>query len=355
MRRSLLCLAAALVALLVTAAPAVAAGRPQEAAASTACTVTDPRLIGLSGLAVTADGYVAISDSNIDKTKIRIFYLDAQCRYVRSIGYPTSAYDPEDLAVGRDGTLYVADIGDNGRTRRSIGIWRLPPGSTRPQLYRYTYPDGAHDAEALLLAADDTPIVVTKDPLVANVYVPTGPADPSGTPVALRKVGTFTPEVTGTPNGVGTVGDVLVTGGANSPDRSRVALRTYADAYEWAVPDGDVVKAITTGRPQRTPLPGEPQGESIAYSRDGTQIFTVSDVETDPLSTPILRYPANPAAATAPSTSPSTTRSSVPTRPPPAGASSTHRLGPVLAAGGVAAVGIAVIGVVWARRRRTPR
>ena len=51
------------------------------------------------------------------------------------------------------------------------------------------------------------------------------------------------------------------------PDR--VALRTYTAAYEWDVPDGDVVKAITTATPRITPLPDEPQGESIAYTADG--------------------------------------------------------------------------------------
>ena len=35
------------------------------------------------------------------------------------------------------------------------------------------------------------------------------------------------------------------------------------------MPDGDVVKAITTTTPRVTPLPDEAQGESIAYTADG--------------------------------------------------------------------------------------
>ncbi len=58
----------------------------------------------------------------------------------------------------------------------------------------------------------------------------------------------------------------MITGAAVSPDRSRVVLRTYAEAYEWDVTDGDVVKAITSGVPRVTPLPDEPQGEAIAYT-----------------------------------------------------------------------------------------
>src|SRR5690242_15082246 len=92
------------------AAPWQAAPAEAQTSAATVGTATDSRLIGLSGLGVTAGGYVAISDSNVDKSAIRIFYLDSRCGLVRSVGYPTSAYDPEDLAIGRDGTLYVADI-----------------------------------------------------------------------------------------------------------------------------------------------------------------------------------------------------------------------------------------------------
>jgi hypothetical protein len=76
-----------------------------------------------------------------------------------------------------------------------------------------------------------------------------------------------------------------------------VVLRTYADAFEWDVVGGDVAKAITTGKPRITPLPNEPQGESITYSRDGRYFITASDL---PAGRPaaLLRYtPAAPAAA----------------------------------------------------------
>jgi hypothetical protein len=286
------------------------------ATARTVCTITDKRLIGLSGLVVTATGFVAVSDSNIDKEAIRIWYLDRHCHYLRAIGYPTSAYDPEDLALGRDGTLYVADIGDNDRTRTRIAMWRLRPGDRVPKLFRYAYPDGPHDAEALILAAGDTPVFVTKDPMVAGLYAPTGPPDPSGTPVALAKVGTFALTPSGATSGVGPLGGFVVTGGANSADRREVALRSYTDAYEWDVPDGDVVKAITTDRPRITPLADEPQGESIAYAPDGAHFYTVSDQETVPARSSILEYPSAAAVTRpAPAAAPQTTRA-------------THRAGP---------------------------
>jgi hypothetical protein len=284
-------------AVVVTGPPAVAAA----AGARIACTVTDHRVVGLSGLVVTDNGYLSISDSNIDKGAIRVWFFDKKCQVTRSISYPTSAYDPEDMAIGRDGTIYVADIGDNHQERDSIAIWRIPPGSSRPHIYRYTYPDHPHDAEAMLLAADDTPIVITKDFGVGEIFVPTAPGDPSGRPVGLKRVGAFTPGRTKTPNFLGAFGSTLITGGANSRDRTRVALRTYADAYVWHVPDGNVVKAITTTTPSIVPLPDEAQGESIAFDPSGTHLYTVSDREVEPVKTPILAYALPVASASPPS------------------------------------------------------
>ncbi len=320
---------------------------PASATRQTVCTVTDHRVIGLSGLIVTKTGFISISDSNIDKSKIRIWYLDQNCHVVTSIGYPTSAYDPEDAAIGRDGTLYVADIGDNGRSRSTIAVWSLPPGHKIPTITRYAYPDGPHDAEAMLLAADDTPIFVTKDPITAGIYTPSAPG-------VLRKVGMFTLTPTDTPSGVGALGGFVVTGGANSPDRRKVALRSYNDAYEWDVPDGNVVTAITTTPPRISPLPNEPQGEGIAYGLDGASFYTVSDQEVAPIRTAIRRYPsalvassAAPIRSAAPTVSPSVSAS-------PAGGSggrSTRSPLLLLVAGGIVLVGGGAWGLSRSRRR----
>jgi hypothetical protein len=57
--------------------------RAAATAATTLHTVDDPRLTGLSGLVATADGYIVESDSDLDKSLIRISWLDARSAYSR--------------------------------------------------------------------------------------------------------------------------------------------------------------------------------------------------------------------------------------------------------------------------------
>ncbi|GAA1819365.1 hypothetical protein GCM10009682_44920 [Luedemannella flava] len=292
--------AAALALLTAMSAPAAAGpahGAPLSAAEpATRCTFSDPRLQETSGLAETSTGFVAINDSNFEPSKIRIFFLNRSCKIVRSVGYPTAARDPEDLAIDQNGRVWVADIGDNvtADTRReTIALWRLDPAEAKPTIFRLRYPDGPHDAEALVVTADGVPVIITKELQgPAGVYAPSEeliPNDDKG--VALTRVGQFTPQATGTSNPYGASGNNLVTGAAFAPDARHVVIRTYSDAYEFLAPNGDIVKAITTGTPTITPLPDEPQGEAIAYARDGKNFLTVSDA-AEP--TPLLAYAIAP-------------------------------------------------------------
>ncbi|MER7279487.1 hypothetical protein ABT369_34105 [Dactylosporangium sp. NPDC000244] len=275
---------------------------------STVCTMSDPQLTEISGIVATANGYAVINDSNVERSREKIFFLSEQCAVTRSVGYPSSAFDPEDLAIAKDGTLWVADVGDNttltggsGNRRSSIALWSLAPGQNTPVIHRLAYPDGkARDAEALIIDGEGRPVIITKDP-VGEVYTLTQPLPANNAnPAALTRAGSFRPQATGTTNPYGILGTSVVTGAALSPDGKRAVVRTMADAYEFDVTDGNVVDAITGGSvPRITPLPSEPQGEGIAYTRDGAEFLTTSD---QPKASSILRYtpyapPAPPSAA----------------------------------------------------------
>ncbi|GIG88435.1 esterase-like activity of phytase family protein [Plantactinospora endophytica] len=322
MRRLVTLVAAAVLALPVGGSAGEPAAAPppgqvpaglRAAAGTPVCTVDDKRLPEVSGLAATDDGYVVVNDSSDVDNRRRIFFLDRDCAVDRTVRYPSRPRDTEDLTRAPDGTIWIGDIGDNDRVRETVALWKLAPGADSPVLHRVSYPDGAHDAEALLLAADGTPIIVTKDPGTPGLYIPSR-ALRTGQTTPLRKVGQFSLPRSTTSNPFSIFGRQLVTGGAVAPDGSRVVLRTYADALEFDVSGGDVVRAITEGTPRTVPLPDEPQGESIAYSPDGRTLLTLSekgdgDSAADPV---LLRYPTAHQPRPEPSATPSTVPRSVP-------------------------------------------
>ncbi|MEV0902149.1 hypothetical protein [Actinoplanes sp. NPDC049802] len=333
--------------LLVAALTGVPVGMADPA--GTVCRIEDDRLTEISGLVADGRGYVVVNDGVDDASGRRIFFLDRRCAVTRTVRYPSQPRDTEDLARGADGTLWVGDIGDNDRVRDTVAVWRLAPGAKRPALFRLSYPDGPHDAEALLVGADGVPVVVTKDPLTAGVYVPDGELR-AGETTPLRRAGDWgIPIGTGTSNPFGIRGRAVVTGGAVSADGRRVALRTYADAFEFDAPDGDVVRAITEGEPTTLALPDEPQGESLAYSADGTALLTVSEGEGG---VPLLRYPLAEPAAAAPSPSPSLSPSPAAAPAVAGGEGRRLPLQPVIAALGLLAIA-GMGGLVIARRRRS--
>lgn len=253
---------AAVLIALALAPPALA-----EPVAAPVCTPDDPGLSELSGLAGDARRWFALSDGG---TRLRVSVLDpVDCGLLDVVTNGVDPYDVEDLALAADGALWLADIGDNDRDRRSVALHRLTRDGAAT-VYRLTYPDGAHDAEALLLGRDGVPYVVTKEVVgEAGVYRPSGPLRAPG-PTPLTQVAAVRISGTDTPGGpLGRLGSVLVTGGAVSADGRVVALRTYTDAYLFAAPDGDVAAALRRA-PVRIPLPGEPAGEALALLPDGT-------------------------------------------------------------------------------------
>lgn len=339
---------------------------PEAVPGEQQCATDDYRLPALSGLVALDDGYAVVNDGNskiVAYEAMAVHLLDQDCQIQQSIPLPLMR-DPEDLALDReDQVLWVADTGDNfqdtgEQERPNVALWRIELSGDRvPVIYRFSYPDGAKDAEALILDGDGTPIIVSREVGTARLYRPDGELTPSQGPqdtVPLEQVGEFSPPDTGTPHALGRLARQVVTGGANSPDGSRVVLRTLTDAFEFEVTDGDVVAAISSAEPTITPLPDEPQGEAIDYSPDGEYFLTVSDTYFFEGVTPvILRYtPAEPP--------PEPTPTAVAAQEPaPDNRSLLDRLGfqgiinIVIGVGivGLLMVAAGIVGIVRARRR----
>lgn len=345
--------------------PTPEAAPPEAVPGEEVCAVTDSRLVELSGLVAFEDGYAVVNDSSLSADRVGVFLLDQGCQVTDQIGYPSPPLDPEDLAWDRESNvLWVGDTGDNfeltgQEPRPSAALWRIDlDGDRTPVIHRFSYPDGPRDAEALLLDGEGTPIIVTRTIGVAELFVP-GELRPSSGPddtVPLEAVGEVSlpePE-TEVQHRLGAVARQLITGGANAPDGSAVVLRSYTDAFEFDVADGDVVGALTTAEPRITPLPDEPQGEAITYLPEGQQFLTVSEVpeEDDTGYTPLL---LSYAPVAAPEPEPTATEA-----PPAAGGGGGGGLfndlqdfiNVIAAVGviGLVLVGAGVFGIIRARR-----
>ncbi|SOE03738.1 hypothetical protein [Blastococcus haudaquaticus] len=299
MRGRLLATGGVLGAGLVLGSVVPAAAEDAAAAPAVQCQITDPRLAELSGLVAVGDRLLAMNDGG---EQLAVHLLDAACQVIEVHTAAIDPYDPEDMAVAADGTVWFADTGDNNGVRGTVALLALRPDGTTG-VYRLTYPDGPHDAEALLLAPDGTPYVVTKELLGASgVYSPAAALADGGT-VALAKVASVNLTLTGTAGGpVGQAGQLLVTGGAVATDGKHLALRTYTDAYVWTLAGNDVVGALA-GQPVRIPLPDSPQGEAISFTADGLGLLVASEMLPSDL-TRVSLTPELAAAAQAPPAGP---------------------------------------------------
>ncbi|SDH12766.1 hypothetical protein SAMN05216553_116119 [Lentzea fradiae] len=302
----------------------------------------------LSGLASDGKQFYAVNDS--DDGTLRIQVMGRDCVVTRTITAPINPYDVEDLALTPDGTLWASDTGDNNKSRPTVALHKVSP-SGAVEVFRFTYPDGKHDAEALIVDKSGTPYIITKEPLgSALVYRPAAPLR-TDAPVPLEQVARVSLSTTDTPGGPleGKLDSRLVTGAASTADGSVIALRTYTDAYLYPVPGGDVVKALE-GDPVRIPLPDEPQGEAIAFDPDGTLLSASEGVGT-PIravaGAAALAQPIVPATTSAP---PAAESGDDQVQAAPPSSSSWQNWPLALSLGGVVLVVALVIGLRMRRR-----
>jgi hypothetical protein len=207
------------------------------------------------------------------------------------------ARDWEDISIGPGpqpdtSYLYIGDIGDNNDVRQDVVVYRVPepeltadtrkltkakPGTTEPaEAIRLRYPDGPHDAEALLVHPVTGHIYIVIKLLIADPAVfEAAPPFPSGKTITMTRIGTVhVPSLFGG----------VVTGGSVSPDGQRVALCDYFQGYELVLPPrsnnfNDIWKQRMIG----FDLGKRKQGESIAYRLDGKALLATSEGRRSPV------------------------------------------------------------------------
>ncbi|MGH3383395.1 MAG: hypothetical protein ACRDO1_02325 [Nocardioidaceae bacterium] len=298
MRQLAALFAAGLVLLSAAGASAADSRGPRFSAAQTSCTIEDGRLGSISGAVAVDEGFLVTLDRGA-----AIVNVSRDCAFAstrRLAG--ADAFDVEDLAVGPDGTVWLADIGGNRTPRRNIALFGLTADDTVVTA-RFAYPGGTHDAEAAVVTMDSVLVVFTKERGTSQVYRARLPGAETTDPVPLRKVGEVDlAAIGGRP---GTEGSLLVTGAALSPDGRHVTLRTYTDAYEWEIVDGDVARTVVSTEPVPVGRLRQQQGEAVSYTPDGSRLVAFSEQ----LPSPVLEV-----EITRPLVRPASTRQQLPTR-----------------------------------------
>lgn len=264
---------------ILLSAPVVTA----SAADDVAFTIRDPRVTESSGLTrdTDADVYWTVNDSGDEGT---VYGVRPDGNVEGIVGFRAQPRDVEAVAM-HDGALYVADIGDNGSRRDFVTVYWLnsptPDNKTVPyRAYDFSYPDGPHDAETLLVDGNGRLYVVTKG-LKGGIYQ--APRNPSRQGV----------------NKLIRVADApaFVTDGAFLDD-DRIVLRTYVSL--------EVLDASTYETLARDAAPVQKQGESVSVTLDGKALLVGSEGKNSQVlqvDVPSKIGEAPSAASTPPSTS----------------------------------------------------
>jgi hypothetical protein len=203
--------------------------------------------------------------SHNDSGEPLLFAFDADGALRGRVRVPNATVeDWEDVSAARcaaGNCLYIADIGDNEESRRQITVYRIAepqPGDTASaaaEILTATYPDGAHDAEALFIV-NDVVYVVIKGPSSGLYRFPTPVR--AGATMPLQRVAELPLK--------------RVTDAETSSDGAWVMVRNGEEVAFYRA--ADVARG---GAPAITvPLQDlkEPQGEGVAMDAAGTLYLT---------------------------------------------------------------------------------
>jgi hypothetical protein len=220
-----------------------------------AFTIKDARITESSGLAVDSAGniYWTVNDSG-DRGVAYGLGLDGKVQ--GTLNFRAQPVDVEAVAV-HDNRLYVGDIGDNTSSRSFIRVFffnnpRANGLTVTYHAYDFRYPDGPHNAEALLVNESGRLFIVTKGQAGA-IYA--GPKKPDRQGInKLKKVGSAPSDVTD---------------GTFLPGGDKIALLTYTTV---TVLDASTNEVLASSR-----IPHQQQAESLTLSLDEQSLLVGSE------------------------------------------------------------------------------
>ena len=127
----------------------------------------------------------------------------------------------------------------------------------------FQYPDGSHDAEAILLDNSTKDIyIITKRDAKSKIYK-----------LSYPQSTTFI----NTADSVGELSFTGAVGAAISPDGTELLVKTYTNVFYWKRKAGESIATALQRTPVTLDYIAEPQGEAICFKRDNSAFFTLSE------------------------------------------------------------------------------
>jgi hypothetical protein len=194
----------------------------------------------------------------------RAFRIDLSGEIVEERSLPdASAIDWEDISSSPDGTIWLADTGDNFRFRPSVRLYGFrEDGTGDTEIRRFTYPDGPQDVEALAV-----------DPVEGTVFVFS-----KGDSSTVYRV----PEDGGDAEVVATLPLATVTAAELSPDGVTLAVHTLRTTHLWRRASVDEPWSEVLARTADCSIDAGP-GEAVTFTLDGASLVTVAEGDGSPL------------------------------------------------------------------------
>ncbi|MEM0912691.1 MAG: hypothetical protein AAGJ37_17080 [Pseudomonadota bacterium] len=186
------------------------------------------------------------------------------------------ARDWEDVAINVENDIpyiYVAEIGDNRGQYQDKYIYRFPEPSldgdeikiviSDIDTIQFAYPVKARDAESLMVDP------ITKDIVIISKREKFSKIFELKYPYSKEEINVLV-EIGELPFRNTVAGDI-------SPDGQKVLVKTYDEVFFWRRQNGESIAELLTKASVRVPYQREPQGEAIAWSREGDAFYTLSE------------------------------------------------------------------------------
>ncbi|MDN3205894.1 hypothetical protein [Algoriphagus sediminis] len=236
--------------------------------------VPNPNWIEISGITASKDHSERLYIHNDSGGENAVFIMSTEGEELgKVILEGIENRDWEDIALGpgpkNKSYVYLAEIGDNLAQHEEIFIYRFPEpkkakATVKAEKASYIYPNGPMDAEAIFVdPISERLYLISKRDSANTLFEMPISAFESGKTEELNQLGKF---------------DFTSTVAADiSQDGKQILVKTYFAVYHWDREEGDSVEETLARKPKQLIYTPEPQGEAVAFQKDGKGYFTLSE------------------------------------------------------------------------------